>query len=139
MPMYILNTGSNPGMGFVIKKWSGNMDPLRLSIDIGMDIPKTVGTINRKIRTFSKGDVPGILESVAETIKTESEKEYVTKILETLSPEEYIQWDLSFFGNIHPGVFADVCVCLDRWSEVFGVEYIQPWGLPYRVFPSDDY
>jgi len=114
------------------------MVTLKLTVDIGIDIPRNVGSINRKIRSFSKEDIPGILESVAAKIKAESKKQYVNEILESLSPEEYIQWDLSFFGNIHPGVFADVSVLLDKWDDVYGVEYIQPFGVPYRVFSADD-
>ncbi len=114
------------------------MEPLKLVIDIGVDIPQNIGSINRKIRAFSKEDIPAMLDSVAGIIKAESKKTYVTKILNSLSPEEYILWDLSFFGNIHPGVFADMCILLEKWDEVSGVEYIQPRGLPYRVFSSED-
>lgn len=115
------------------------MEPIKVIIDIGRSIPRTVGTINGRIRTFSKDDVNAILDCVAEIIQTESEKKYVVDILKTLSDEEYIRWNISFFGSIHPGVFADICVRLDKWSEIYGVEYIQPFGLPYEVFSLDDY
>ncbi len=112
---------------------------IEVGFDIRKDISQDIGNTHGRRREFSSGDIDRIADCVYVRME-HARKMYIKRMklkFPQYKPTEY-EYVIKFFGDIHPGIFASLCICLYEWEEVFGIWYDQPHGIPCKVFPQVD-